>query len=289
MNFTEFIKKNDYLYFALRSKKVLIGTVALLFFLLLGLAGPFFMKHGPNDMMVGAPQMPPSPQFLLGTTYLGEDVLSQLVYGLRSTLFVGFLGACIGTAIGFTVGFVAGYNGGKLIDEILMLLTNIMLVLPVLAVLIILGCYLPYRGITIEAIIIGCTIWPWVARAVRAQTLSIKNKEFVNLSRISAHPTSKTIIQDIATNMFSYCFMAFIHLFNGVILTSVGFDVIGLGPIKGISIGLILYWANKQSAVTFGAWWWPFFPGIVLTLLITTLYLINTGLDEAFNPRLREM
>jgi peptide/nickel transport system permease protein len=289
MGLIDVIKKNDNLYFALRSRKVQIGSTIFLFFLLCGLLGPFFMKYDPMEMMVGAPQSPPSAQFPLGTTYLGEDGLSQLMHGLRSTIFVGFLGGIIGTSIGFLIGFVAGYNGGKILDELLMLLTNILLVIPVLAVLIILGCYLPYRGITVEAIIIGCTNWPWVARAVRAQTLSIKNKEYVNLARISANSSSKIIVQDIATNMLSYCFMTFILQFQGAILTSVGFDVIGLGPMNGISIGLILYWANKMAAIQFGAWWWPFFPGLVVTLLITSLFLINTGLDEVFNPRLREM
>jgi peptide/nickel transport system permease protein len=289
MTLAERIKKNDNLYFALRSVKVRIGLGIFLFFLLAGLIGPFFAKYDPLQMMVGAPMRPPSSAYPMGTTYLGEDVLSQLLHGLRSTIYVGFLGGVIGWIIGMVVGFIAGYNGGKFIDELLMLLTNILLVIPTLAVLIILGCYLPYRGITIESIIIGLTNWPWVARAVRAQTLSIKNKEYVNLARISGNPSRKIIVQDVAVNMFSYCFMAFILQFQGAILTSVGFDVIGLGPTKGISIGMILRWANQSAAVQLGQWWWPFFPGLTVTLLIMSLFLINTGLDEAFNPRLREM
>jgi peptide/nickel transport system permease protein len=283
------IKKNDNLYFALRSRKVQIGAIMFLFFLLCGLIGPLVVKYDPFQMMAGPPQIPPSAEYPLGTTYLGEDGLSQLMHGLRATLYVGFLGGIIGTAIGLLIGFVAGYNGGRILDEVLMLLTNILLVIPIIAVLIILGCYLPTRGLTTEAIIIGCFNWPWVARAVRAQTLSIKNKEYVNLARISANRTTKIIVQDIATNMFSYCFMAFILQIQGAILASVGLEVIGLGPMNAISIGMILYWSNKMAAIQFGAWWWPFFPGLVVTMLITSLFLINTGLDEVFNPRLREM
>jgi peptide/nickel transport system permease protein len=289
MGVAEAIRKNDNLYFALRSSKLRIGLSLFAFFLLCGLIGPFLTRYGPLQMMSGAPCSPPSPAHPMGTTYLGEDVLTQLMHGLRSTIYVGFLGGSIGTAIGLVIGFLAGYYGGKLLDELLMLLTNMLLVIPTLAVLIILGCYLPYRGITVEAVIIGLTNWPWVARAVRAQTLSIKNKEYVNLARISANSTRRIIVQDIAANMFSYCFMAFILQFQGAILTSVGFDVIGLGPTKGISIGMILYWANKSAAVQLGFWWWPFFPGLSVTLLIMSLFLMNTGLDEAFNPRLREM
>jgi peptide/nickel transport system permease protein len=288
MSLKSYIKSNDNLYFALRDKRVIIGLVMFVFFLLIGLVGPMFAPYDPQGMDV-APMQPPSGDYLMGTTYYGEDVFSQVLYGLRNTIFMGFIGGVIGIIIGLLIGFIAGYYGGKAIDEVLMLFTNVLLVLPVLAILIILGCYLQTRGIVIEGVIIGCTSWPWVARAVRAQTLSIKNREYVNLSRISSLPTRKILVQDIAASMLSYNVMAFILQFQGAILTSVGFDVIGLGPTDGNSIGMILYHANQGSATMLGFWWWPFFPGLIVTLLITSLFLINTGLLEVFNPKLREM
>ncbi len=286
MRFVERLKRYEYLYFAFRNKKVVIGVVMFLFFLLLGLIGPSLTKYDPLEF-AGQGYLKPSFKHLLGTDIFGHDIFTQLVYGLKSSYFVGFLGGAIATFIGLLIGFLSGYKGG-LIDEFLMMITNIMLVIPTLAILIIIAAYLPYRGMTFEAIIIGFTNWPWTARAIRSMTLSIKNKDFVNLSRISALPTRKIITEDIASNMFSYIFMVFILQFAGAVLSAVTLDFIGLGPTKGISLGLIMQVARDWNAVQLGMWWWAIIPGLVITLLVTSLYFINTGLDEIFNPKLRE-
>ena len=216
-------------------------------------------------------------------------MFTQVVYGLRSTLLVGFLAGTIASAIGLVVGFVSGFFSGRAPDEGLMMLTNMFMVLPSLALLIILSAYLPYRGIVTQSLIVAATAWPWTARAVRSQTLSLKSQEFVNLSRISAAPTFRIIREDIAANMFSYVFMVYILQFNGTILSSVGLEFLGLGPTRGISLGLVLQNAVNWNALHLGMWWWTIIPGLILTMLIVSLYFINTGLDEVFNPRLREL
>ncbi|WGS64807.1 ABC transporter permease [Marinitoga aeolica] len=281
------LKKYENLYFALKNKKVIIGMTIFTFFLLLGLIGPYFAKYDPLEY-AGPGYMPPSKEFWLGTNIFGHDIFTQLVYGLRSSYFVGFFGGTLATIIGLFVGFLSGYKG-KWVDESLMMITNIMLVIPTLAVLIIISAYLSFRGMVFESVIIGLTNWPWTARAVRSLTMSIKNKDFVNLSRISALPTRKIILQDIASNMFSYIFMVYILQFGGAILSAVTLDFIGLGPTKGISLGLIMQVARDWNAIQLGMWWWAIIPGLVITLLVTSLYFINTGLDEVFNPKLREM
>ncbi|AEX85458.1 peptide ABC transporter permease [Marinitoga sp. 1135] len=287
MTLKEKIKNNDYLYFMLRNKKVLFGFFVFLFFLLLGLVGPHLSKYGPLEY-AGPGYMPPGKEYWLGTDIFGHDVYTQLVYGLRSSYFVGFFGGTLATIIGLFVGFLSGYKG-KWVDELLMMLTNVMLVIPTLAILIIISSYLSFRGMVFESIIIGITNWPWTARAIRSLTMSIKNKEFVNLSRISSLPTGKIIIEDIASNMFSYIFMVFILQFAGAVLSAVTLDFIGLGPTKGISLGLMMQIARDWNAVQLGMWWWAIIPGLVITLLVSSLYFINTGLDEVFNPKLREM
>lgn len=281
------LKKYENLYFALKNKKVIIGMIIFTFFLLLGLIGPYIAKYDPLEY-AGPGYMPPNKEFWLGTNIFGHDLFTQLVYGLRSSYFVGFFGGTLATIIGLFVGFLSGYKG-KWVDESLMMITNIMLVIPTLAVLIIISAYLSFRGMVFESIIIGLTNWPWTARAVRSLTMSIKNKDFVNLSRISALPTRKIILQDIASNMFSYIFMVYILQFGGAILSAVTLDFIGLGPTKGISLGLIMQVARDWNAIQLGMWWWAIIPGLVITLLVTSLYFINTGLDEVFNPKLREM
>ena len=159
----------------------------------------------------------------------------------------------------------------------------------VIAILIVISAYLQGIDVLSQSLIIGLLNWPWVARAVRAQTLSIKNNEYVNLSRISSLPVTKILSQDIAANMFSYVFMVFILQFSGCILASVTLDFIGVGPAGSISLGLIMRYAILGGAIIHGYWWWAIIPGAILTVLIISLYLINTGLDEVFNPRLREI
>lgn len=279
---------SEILFFALRNKKLRAGLSIVLFFVLLGLFGPLISKYKDPLEYIGPGYQPPSKDFWLGTTTFGQDVFTQLVYGIRSSFFVGLVGGGLATLIGLSIGFLAGYRGG-LLDEILMMLTNILLVVPTLALLIIIAAYLPYRGVLIQSIIIGFTAWPWTARAVRAQTLSLKAREYVNLARISGRSTWKIIVYEIMPNMLSYVFMVFILQFGGAILAAVGLDFIGLGPTKGISLGLMMQNAVLWNAIQLGMWWWAIPPGLVITLIVGGLYFMNVGLDEVFNPRLREM
>lgn len=278
----------EILFFAFRNVKLRIGLIIVLFFLLLGIFGPMISKYQDPLDYVGQGYQPPSKEHWLGTTTFGQDVFTQLVYGIRSSFFVGLVGGGIATIIGLVIGFLAGYEGGW-IDELLMMLTNILLVIPTLALLIIVAAYLPYRGVFIQSIIIGLTAWPWTARAVRSQTLSLRTREFVNLARISGRSHMKIIMYEVLPNMMSYVFMVFILQFGGAILAAVGLDFIGLGPSRGISIGLMLQNAVLWNAIQLGMWWWAIPPGLVITLVVGALYFMNVGLDEVFNPRLREM
>jgi len=277
----------EILYFMFRNRKFLIGLTIILIFVGLALIGPYIVKYRPLEYS-GPMGSPPSKEHWLGTTTFGQDVFSQLVYGLRSSFAVGIVGGGLATFIGLAIGFIAGYRGG-LFDEIAMMFTNIMMVIPTLALLIIIAAYLPYRGIFIESVIIGLTAWPWTARAVRAQTLSLKTREFVNLARISGMKSVRIVVEEIMPNMMSYVFMVFILQFGGAILAAVGLDFIGLGPTKGISIGLMMQNAVLWNAIQLRMWWWAVPPGAVITLIVGALYFMNTGMDEVFNPKLREM
>jgi peptide/nickel transport system permease protein len=284
---TEQKKKNEMLYFAFRNAKLRLGLVILLIFLALALAGPFLTQYKPFDF-AGPTNNPPSGDYWLGTTNLGEDVFSQLVFGLRATFVVGILGGGLGTLIGVLVGFVAGYRGG-LIDEILNMLTNIILVIPSLIVLLIIAAYLDVRGVLVESLFIGCFAWPWAARAIRAQTFSLRTRDFVDLARLSGMKSLKIIFVEIAPNMMSYLLLAFILQFGGAILTAATLDFIGLGPTNAISLGLMMNYATIQGALILGMWWWFIPPGIAITAVVGALYVMNVGLDEVFNPKLREM
>jgi len=279
--------RSEFLYFALRNRKLRIGLGILFFFVLFALIGPLLTSNDPNAY-VGPLAQPPSKEFWFGTTTFGQDVYSQFAHGLRSTFIVGLIGGGVGTLIGVLVGLVAGYRGG-LVDEILNMFTNIVLIIPTLAVLIIIAAYLTVRGILTESLFIGLTAWPWAARAIRAQTFSLRVREFVDLARMSGRSTLRILLTEIAPNMMSYLLLVFILQFGGAILNAATLDFIGLGPTQGMSLGLMMNNAVLWAALQLGMWWWLIPPGAAIAAIVGALYVMNVGLDEVFNPKLREM
>lgn len=280
-------KRNEFLYFAFRNNKLRIGLIIVGIFALLTIFGPLLTDYEPMDY-VGPAAHPPSAEYWFGTTTFGQDVFTQFVEGLAATFLVGIVGGGLGTLIGVLVGFVAGYRGG-VVDELLNMLTNIVVVIPTLAVLLIIAAYLTVRGVFTESLLIGLTSWPWAARAIRAQTFSLRSRDFIDLAKISGMKPLKIIFTEIAPNMMSYLFMTFILQFGGAILTAATLDFIGLGPTRGISLGVMMNNAVLWSALHLGMWWWFIPPGVAITAIVGALYVMNVGLDEVFNPKLREM
>ncbi|MEU3556139.1 ABC transporter permease [Streptomyces fragilis] len=275
------------LHYALRNPKLLIGLAVVLVLLLTGLFGPLLLDGPDPNAYSGAQAVGPSGEHWFGTTTFGQDVFAQFVYGLRATFLVGVIGGGIAAVIAMLVGFFAGYRGGVL-DEVLTMLTNIVLVIPSLAVLLIVNAYLGVRSVPVQGLFIGLTSWPWAARAIRAQTFSLRTRDFVDLARLSGSRTWKIIFREIAPNMSSYLFMTFILLFGGSILIASSLDFIGLGPTDSVSLGLMLQSAQQWSALQLGLWWWFVPPGVGITAVVGALYVANVGLDEVFNPKLRE-
>lgn len=280
-------KKNELLYFALRNTKLRIGLSVVLFFLLLTFLGPLLTPYNPTDF-VGPAASPPTSEHWFGTTTFGEDVFTQFVHGLSSTFLVGIVGGGLGTILGMIIGFAAGYKGGVL-DEVLNVVTNVVLTIPVLALLVVISAYVKVRGVFIESLFIGFTAWPWAARAIRAQTFSLRTRDFIDLAKLSGMKPFKIVFTEIAPNMASYLFMTFILMFGGAILTAATLDFFGLGPTQGTSLGMMMNLAVLWSALTLGMWWWFLPPGIGITAIVGSLYIMNVGLDEVFNPKLREM
>lgn|SRR5574341_295171 len=281
------LKRHENLYFAVRNNKLRVGLIIIVCFLTLAFVGPRLTDYEPWAY-VGPVMQPPSAEYWFGTTTFGQDVFTQFAHGLGATFLVGAVGGGLGTLIGVAVGFTAGYSGG-IVDETLNILTNIVLVLPTLAILLIIAAYLEVRGIFAESVFIGCTAWPWTARAIRAQTFSLRSRDFVDLARLSGVKAWKIIFSEIAPNMMSYLLLAFILQFGGAILIAATLDFIGLGPTKGISLGLMMNNAVLWSALHLGIWWWFVPPGVAIMTIVGALYIMNVGLDEVFNPKLREM
>ena len=279
-------RRSEFAYFALRNWKFLLGFGVVLGSVVVALVGPLVTDHTPLEF-TGPTDQPPSSEYWFGTTSFGQDVFAQFVHGLRAAFVVGIVGGGIAWLLGAVVGFTAGYRGGW-IDDVLNMLTNVVLVIPTLALLIIVAAYVNVHSYMTEAVLIGLTSWPWAARAVRAQTFSLKTREFVDVARLSGRGTRQIIATELAPNMSSYLLMMFILLFGGAILIGASLDFLGLGPSGSISLGLMMNNAFLSSALILGMWWWFVPPGIGIIAIVGGLYVMNVGLDEVFNPRLRE-
>jgi peptide/nickel transport system permease protein len=265
----------------------LLGLVLFLGTLAVALLGPLVMNIDVKKR-VGGVYMAPSAEHWLGTDHLGLDMVSMLVMGLRASLYVGFLAGVVATVIGTLIGVYGGYKGG-LLDDILTVGTNLFLVIPTLIVLILLSSSMDEgRSLTLIALIIGCTTWTWSARAVRAQSSSLRARDHVALARINGFSTFQIVTEQILPYLLSYIFMVFILQTATGILSEATISMLGLGPYDSISLGKILNDAKTNEALTGGAWW-AFLPAMALvTVIAFSLYVINTAMEGVFNPRLRK-
>jgi len=277
------------LHFALRNRKLVFGLAMTSALLLIALIGPFIAQHGPLAYGTDLALRPTTHGgYWFGTTLQGQDVFAQFVNGLRLAFIVGAIGGGIAAVVAMAVGFTAGYRGG-VVDEVLNMITNVVLVIPTFALLLVIAAYLQVRGVLPEAVFIGLTSWPWAARALRAQTFSLVSRDFVDMARLSGRSSRKIIVKEIAPNMSSYLFMMFILLFGSAILIAATLDFIGLGPSNTISLGQMMQLSVQNAALQLHLWWWFLPPGLAIMALVGSLYVMNVGLDEVFNPKLRDM
>ena len=227
----------------------------------------------------------------LGTDNFGRDVLKQLVSATGTSIKIGLIAGIVATLIGLTLGLLSGYLGG-FVDDFIMFVTNVFSVIPgfVLLILISYSIGQEQRGATVVAAVIGLTSWTWTARSVRSQVISLRNRDHVNLSKLSGHSLFRIILTDILPYIASYVVMAFILQVSSGILSEAQLSLLGLGPrtTETATLGLMMNWAMLYSAHTNGSWW-AYFPVILtITLISYSLNLMNTGLDQVFNPTLRD-
>jgi peptide/nickel transport system permease protein len=271
----------------LKSPPFLLGAGLFLLTLLIAVFAPMF-RDVDVQSRVGLAYVAPSGGNWLGTDHLGLDMVSLLIAGLRASLYVGFLAGIVATVVGTLIGVYGGYKGG-IIDDALTALTNLFLVIPSLIILILLSSSMQEgRSLSLIGLIIGCTTWTWSARAVRAQSASLRARDHVALARINGESTLSIVVLHILPYLLSYIFMVFILQTATGILSEATISMLGLGPYDSISLGKILNEAIKNEALTDGAWW-AFVPAMVLvTVIAFSLFVINTAMEGVFNPRLRK-
>jgi peptide/nickel transport system permease protein len=269
----------------LQSAKMRFGLAIVGLFFLVALVGPLLIHVDP--MAFSADQLQaPSWAHWLGTTQTGQDIFAQLVLGTRATLLVGFATGALATLLSVVIGLMAGYFGG-VVDEVLSLVINIFLVMPALPLAIVLAGYVPIHGPLPVALVISFTGWAWGARVLRAQTLSMRRREFVEAARTTGERWHRIIFWEILPNEIAIVASSLVFTIIFAILTEIGLEFLGLSDVTLNSWGNMLYWSANSNALLLGAWWWFLPPGLCIAVLGAGLAFINFGIDEVTNPRLR--
>ena len=228
----------------------------------------------------------PKSGLILGSDSFGRNEFLELFSGTSVSLLIGLIAGTIATVIGLVIGLTSGYIGG-IVDDILMFLTNMFIVIPQFIILVLVSSSIPSKSFVVTAFVIAITGWPWTARAVRAQTTSLRDRDHVNLARMSGYSLPKIITFDIFPYVGSYVSMAFVLQVATGILNEAQLSMLGLGPQHTATLGLMLNWANNNEALIAGAWW-AFVPPVLMIALATfSLNLMNTGLDQIYNPQIR--
>ncbi|MCC6803058.1 MAG: ABC transporter permease [Anaerolineae bacterium] len=270
----------------LRNRKASIGLSILVFFVIVAIFANQIAPTRNASRIVGPGSKAPSADFILGTSRQGQDIFAQVVHGTRISLTVGFATGTVIIIIAIVVGVSAGYIGGW-VDDLLSLITNVVLILPGLPLIIVVAGWLDRPGPLTVILVLSVTSWAYGARVLRSQTLAVRNSEFVAAARVVGEPTWRIIVFEILPNMTSLVVSSWIGAVLYAILSEAVLEFIGLGDANAVTWGTTLYWAQNNQALLTGNWWAFIPPGICIALVGFSLTLINYGIDEITNPRLR--
>jgi peptide/nickel transport system permease protein len=266
-----------------------VGATILGFFIVIALLAPVISPYSPSNINfpIG---LAPSAKHWLGTTEGGQDILSQLIWGTRTSVSVGLLAGVLICLVQLVTGVFAGYVGG-LTDTALATVTNVFLVLPALPLLIVLSAYLQGSGGSGSTLVligvITITGWAWGARVLRSQAISLRNRPFVEAARVSGEGRWHIVLSHIVPNMLGIMVANFFGAALFAVLAEAGLEFIGLGNINTVTWGTMLYWAQNDEATLMGLWLWLLVPGLCILLFGTALGLLNFAVDEIANPSLR--
>jgi peptide/nickel transport system permease protein len=273
--------------------KLILGLALVLSVALSGIIGGLFWDLRLARVGTSPQDLPPAwvkggdPAHPLGTENSGRDMLAVLLNGGPSSLRIGLIAATAGLVIGVVLGCVSGFLGGT-VDRVILTLSDAWLTIPSLAVLIVISAFVRQIDRDTMAILVALFAWAGPTRLIRAQVLTLRERGYIRMARLSGANTADVIFREMLPNMLPYLAASFTGNVSGAILASTGLEALGLGPTRIPTLGMTIYYANQASAVIRGMWWWWGFPLVVLAIIFQGLFLIATGLDEVANPRLRQ-
>ena len=273
--------------FLRRNPALVLGLVLLLLLFLFAVIGAYVTDANDAQPLAAKPLLKPSADYPFGTDKLGRDLFATIIAGIPLTLRIGLLAGLIGLGIGTTLGFVSAYYGGW-IDTLIRGVVDVGLTVPGLMVLIILAISFSGRlNVNNMALIVAVLAWLYPARVIRSQVLTLKQRPFVEVARLTGMSGLEIIFLELMPNLLPYLAASLVGAISSAILASIGLEALGLGPVDSPTLGMTIYWAILNGAVINRWWWWWAPPILVISILFNGLYLLSMGLDEIANPRAR--
>lgn len=268
------------------NKKILIGLCMTLGFYIVAQIGSRISPYDPKRMGDAPLNLPPSQEHPLGTDPLGRDILTQLLHGSINSIHIGFMAGGVAFLVAMLLAVTAGYYGG-IIDSVVSIITEVFITIPSLAILILIAAIFGRISVPLMSLILATFGWAFPCKILRAQTLSLKERGFVRLAKLSGASGIEIVVKAIIPNMLPFLGAWFAFATSGAMMAEAGLELIGLGPQTIVSLGLMLNWAINYTAFTRGIvnWWLP--PCVVLVWMFLGLFVVSIGLDEVGNPRLK--
>jgi peptide/nickel transport system permease protein len=276
-----------FLSYCQRNPQLAVGLIMFLALLLFWLVGPLVIDTDDARPMSAPPDMSPSAEYPLGTDSTGRQLLPVLLQGTLYTLQIGLIAGSVGLLVGIILGFSAGYFGGKL-DTIVRTGADVILTIPTLAVLVVIASLIKDRlDPQNMAAVIALLAWMWPTRTIRAQVLTLRERPYVEIARLSGMGDVKIIFKELLPNLLPYLAASFVGAVSAAILAAVGLEALGLGPQTDPTLGMTIFWGIYYGAILRGMWWWWVPPMAAISYVFIGLFMISWGLDELANPRLR--
>jgi peptide/nickel transport system permease protein len=270
-----------------RNRSLAVGLILVASVLLFAAIGRLVWDVDMARPLSARPNQRPSWDHPLGTDRQARDLLAVMIVGTPKTFYIGLLAGFIGVAIGTTLALIAAYCGGT-VDAVIRSIVDIALTIPAFLVLVLVAVAL-HSGLSVNqmALVVASLAWPWPTRTIRAQVLTIRERAYVQVARLSGARGRQVIFREIMPNLLPYLAATFVGSVSAAVLASIGLEVIGLGSVETNTLGITLYWVQFNAALLHGLWWWFLPPVIIIILLFVGLFSIAAGLDELANPRTR--
>lgn len=265
---------------------LVVGLFLLLSLILYSIVGTIVIDKSRANVGAFAPRLKPNWENLLGTDTQGRDVFAILTHATPKTLMIGLIAGLVGIAIGSVLGIIAGYFRG-VADTIIRILTDVFITIPGIAILVVVATNLRIMSVGLIALIVASLAWRFPARSIRSQTLSLRERAYVEIARLNGVGELEIVLKEILPNLLPYIAASFVATVSASILATIGLEALGLGPQNDYTLGMMLYWAKYYGAILRGFWWWWLPPIIVIILIFVSLLFISAGMDQIVNTKLR--